>query len=118
MVQDYDPEGNYIRAWIPELKNVPASRIHEPWLMSKEEQQKYGVQIGQDYPNPIPAHRMARPHTGGGGSGGGGGRGGYGGGSRGGRGYGGGSSRGGGRGGSSRSGSDRQYKKSAYERFG
>jgi deoxyribodipyrimidine photo-lyase len=36
--KDYDPDGEYIRAWVPELKNVPAPRIHEPWLMSKDEQ--------------------------------------------------------------------------------
>ena len=36
--KDYDLQGNYIRTWIPELRNVPAERIHEPWLMSKKEQ--------------------------------------------------------------------------------
>ena len=36
--KDYDLQGNYIRTWIPELRNVPAERIHEPWLMSKQEQ--------------------------------------------------------------------------------
>jgi deoxyribodipyrimidine photo-lyase len=35
--KDYDLEGTYLRHWIPELANVPASRIHEPWLMSKAE---------------------------------------------------------------------------------
>lgn len=39
-LQDYDPDGEYIRHWIPELKNVPTSRIHEPWLMGKDEMVK------------------------------------------------------------------------------
>jgi deoxyribodipyrimidine photo-lyase len=29
--KDYDPAGDYIRHWLPELKNVPTARIHEPW---------------------------------------------------------------------------------------
>ena len=36
--RDYDPTGDYVRTWVPELKNVPAGRIFEPWLMSKDEQ--------------------------------------------------------------------------------
>jgi hypothetical protein len=55
--QDYDLKGDYIRAWVPELKSVSSSRIHEPWLMSKEEQQQFGVQLGVDYPTPIPLKR-------------------------------------------------------------
>lgn len=64
MLQDYDENGDYIRTWIPELKNVPPKRIHEPWLMSKQEQEQYGVQIGQDYPAPIPSSQFGRPHGG------------------------------------------------------
>uniref|UniRef100_A0A7S1SVM2 Cryptochrome DASH n=1 Tax=Tetraselmis chuii TaxID=63592 RepID=A0A7S1SVM2_9CHLO len=78
--KDYDLEGTYLRHWIPELANVPASRIHEPWLMSKAEMDKYGVQIGEDYPQP-PKKPATAYYTGGGGGGrgdyrGGGGRGG------------------------------------------
>ncbi|KAG7670913.1 hypothetical protein Ndes2437A_g04546 [Nannochloris sp. 'desiccata'] len=69
--KDYDLAGDYIRHWIPELGNVPASRIHEPWLMSKAEQQTYGVQIGVDYPQAIPASSFAGRSSGGGGRGGG-----------------------------------------------
>jgi hypothetical protein len=80
--------------------------------MSKDEQERYGVAIGRDYPNPIPASRFGRPH---GGGAGGGGRGG------GGRGGGGGRYSGGGGGGGRYSGGrgGRSSKpRSAFERFG
>ena len=64
VLQDYDENGDYVRTWIPELKNVPARRIHEPWLMSRQEQEQYGVIIGQDYPAPPPSRELGRPHGG------------------------------------------------------
>lgn len=48
----YDPEGDYIRHWIPELSRIPAPLIFEPWSLSKEEQDRYDVKIGVDYPMP------------------------------------------------------------------
>ncbi|WP_341904173.1 deoxyribodipyrimidine photo-lyase [Fluviicola taffensis] len=51
--EEHDSEGVFIKTWIPELKEVPPSLIHEPWKMTAMEQSLYGVQIGEDYPNPI-----------------------------------------------------------------
>ncbi len=51
--QDHDPEGKYIKKWVPELINVPTIHIHEPWKMTKMEQTFCGLVIGKDYPSPI-----------------------------------------------------------------
>jgi deoxyribodipyrimidine photo-lyase len=51
--QEHDEDGVFIKTWIPELKNVPPTLVHEPWKMSLIEQNLYGVLIDQDYPKPI-----------------------------------------------------------------
>ncbi len=51
--KEHDPEGIFIKKWIPELKNVPVANIHEPWLMTALEQAFCEVRIGEDYPIPI-----------------------------------------------------------------
>ncbi len=52
--KDYDPDGEYIRLWIPELAKVPATKIHDASVsLSRKEQDIFGVQIGQDYPQAI-----------------------------------------------------------------
>ena len=58
--QKFDPEGKYIKKYIPELKNVSAKYIHEPWKMSEEEQKKAEFTIGVDYPFPVVNHKEQR----------------------------------------------------------
>jgi len=50
--RDHDPEGIFIKKWIPELANVPQEHIHEPWKMTAMEQLFCGVTIGKNYPEP------------------------------------------------------------------
>lgn len=51
--QKYDSNGDYVRLWIPELKNVPNEFIHEPQKMNPEQQTLFTVGIGKEYPNPM-----------------------------------------------------------------
>jgi deoxyribodipyrimidine photo-lyase len=51
--KDYDPRGEYVRHWLPELANIPGDKIHQPWQLSLPEQKKYSVIIGLDYPRPM-----------------------------------------------------------------
>jgi len=56
----HDPEGNYVRRWVPELASLPKKYIHEPWKMPMSEQQKNSCTIGKDYPSPMIDHKWAR----------------------------------------------------------
>ncbi len=59
----YDPRGNYVRRWVPELASLPGKYIHKPWEMSEEDQARHGVRIGPDYPAPLIDHKEARQRT-------------------------------------------------------
>ena len=56
----FDPDGGYVRRWVPELAAVPTSRIHEPWTMTAAEQAQARCRIGTAYPAPIVDHAAAR----------------------------------------------------------
>jgi deoxyribodipyrimidine photo-lyase len=56
----HDPDGAYVRRWLPELRDVPAEHIHAPWLMARDRQVETGCAIGVAYPAPIVDHRLAR----------------------------------------------------------
>lgn len=51
--EEHDPEGIFIKKWIPELKDVPIELLHEPWKLNAIEQQFYNCELGKDYPFPI-----------------------------------------------------------------
>lgn len=51
--QDYDREGKYVKHWLPELAQIPAAKVHEPWRLLPVEQERFGVKIGVDYPPPV-----------------------------------------------------------------
>jgi deoxyribodipyrimidine photo-lyase len=58
--QRHDPDGRYVRRWVPELRKVPDDKLAEPWTMSELEQQQAGCLVGRDYPAPIVDHAAER----------------------------------------------------------
>jgi deoxyribodipyrimidine photo-lyase len=59
----HDPEGTFVRRWLPELARVPHRYIHAPWEMPDDVQREAGCVVGQDYPLPIIDHAWARERT-------------------------------------------------------
>lgn len=58
--QKFDPKGQYVREWIPELKDLPDKYIHCPWDAPIDVLLKAGVTLGETYPKPIVDHKIAR----------------------------------------------------------
>ncbi len=57
--QDHDPEGIFIRRWVPELQLVSDEQIHEPWKIAELKQIEAKCKMGKDYPLPIVDHKEA-----------------------------------------------------------
>jgi deoxyribodipyrimidine photo-lyase len=58
-VMDHDPQGQFIRRYVPELENVPDQYLPEPHRMPQDLQSQIGCRMGYDYPMPIVDHRRA-----------------------------------------------------------
>ena len=56
----FDPDGSYIKNWVPELSSLPPKWIHEPWTAPTGELALLGVKLGDTYPYPIIDHPFAR----------------------------------------------------------
>jgi deoxyribodipyrimidine photo-lyase len=58
--EQFDPEGTYIRRWVPELSHMPTPWIFKPWEAPNNVLSAAGVHLGEDYPQPIVDHADAR----------------------------------------------------------
>ncbi len=58
--EKFDKDGQYIKKWVPELKNLSAKWIHHPWDAPEEILVKSQVKLGKDYPLPIITHKEGR----------------------------------------------------------
>lgn len=56
----FDSEGDYVRRWVPELANIPAKYIHEPWEAPEAVLDWADCRLGEDYPEPIIDHKEGR----------------------------------------------------------
>jgi deoxyribodipyrimidine photo-lyase len=58
--QKFDPDGTYVRRYVPEIARLPVKFLHAPWTAPTEVLATAGVRLGQTYPLPIVGHEEAR----------------------------------------------------------
>jgi deoxyribodipyrimidine photo-lyase len=51
--KDYDSNGDYVKHWLPALKNLPPQKVHAPWQLQPVEQKRFDLRLGVDYPHPV-----------------------------------------------------------------
>jgi deoxyribodipyrimidine photo-lyase len=58
--EKFDPEGAYVRRWVPELARLPGACIHHPWQAPPAALAAAGIELGRTYPRPIISHLVSR----------------------------------------------------------
>jgi deoxyribodipyrimidine photo-lyase len=58
--QKFDPDGNYVRRWVPELAALPTELLHDPSMAPESALRAAGVELGRTYPLPVVAHTVGR----------------------------------------------------------
>jgi deoxyribodipyrimidine photo-lyase len=58
--ENFDPKGEYVRQWVPEIARLPDNLIHRPFDASQQTLQSAGIVLGQTYPRPIIDHAVGR----------------------------------------------------------
>ncbi len=58
--EKFDPDGAYVRRWVPELADLPDRHIHTPWAAPDAVLRKAGVRLGETYPRPVIEHAAGR----------------------------------------------------------
>ena len=58
--EKFDPNGEFVKYWIPNLKKVPKKFIHKPWELPEEQAKLINFNLIKDYFEPIVDHKMAR----------------------------------------------------------
>lgn len=56
----FDPEGEYVKKYVPELKKLPSKWVHTPWLAPEDVLKSAGIVIGENYPSPIVDHDIEK----------------------------------------------------------
>jgi len=58
--EKFDPSGDYVRRWIPELAQLPIEYLHKPWEAPPLLLRAGGIELGTTYPKPVVDHAKAR----------------------------------------------------------
>jgi deoxyribodipyrimidine photo-lyase len=58
--EKFDPDGAYVRRWVPELSALPDDLLHKPWTATADRLRSHSVVLGRTYPRPVVDHDAAR----------------------------------------------------------